>query len=58
MCCGEDLLVRCIISMVIRRQMTLLMTKLNYACEYLVGTIAPIARGGLEWPEMFLQIYL
>lgn len=45
MCCGEDLVVRGIISMVIRRQMTLLMTKLNYACEYLVGTIVPIAKG-------------
>lgn len=45
MCCGEDLVVHCIISMAIRRQMTLLMTKLNYAREYLVGAIVPTARG-------------
>lgn len=36
--------------------MILLMTKLNYACEYLVGTILSIARRELEWPEMFLQM--
>lgn len=56
MCCCEELVVHCIISMVIRRQMTLLMAKLNFGCEYSVGTIGPTARGWLEWPERSFQM--
>lgn len=48
MCCGEELVVHCIISMVIRRQMTLLMAKLNFGCEYSVGTLDLLQEGGLN----------
>lgn len=48
MCCAEEPVVHCIISMVIRRQTTLLMAKLNYACEYSVATIVLLQEGGLN----------